>query len=740
MSSLPSDPFRRPTLGTPRAPSPAGPASSGAGSESELLPTWDFPTPEAPVALPVEDDDVPVAAPVKPEEVPAGAIPEAIPVGEPVEAVEEPIVEAEVAQAEEAAPPVKPRELCPLCRSPRVGDAQFCFDCGLMFSAANPPIVEDAPAPPPVAAVAAEVPAARLADRYEVQEQVAVHGTVTRYHGLDHGMSGEPTPIIILQAPAEPAADSGNGERPENLEDIDLAEKPRRTDSHPTLRFPPAGIAVPTGWPDLAWERRLLEQALHSSLPRVLDAFTENGCDYLIEEGFATEQKLWDAWDDPQTTMGQRFEWLAEIAEGLERIHESGAILEGLRPDIIAITPHGRAVLTDLSGLLPLPLPPDAPIQGTLYTAPELMIGSADADARADLYSFGATIYALYLSRELTEMDFERPGVPKPFVIRFPDVHPVLGRIVMKTFTRERDWRFPTEEAVKEDKTGFGELIRTLRTAGRSMANVRLDIASWTSTGVVRTGNEDAFALMHAVSSRQDEMGEWALVILCDGMGGYEAGEVAAAMAIDQLRQHLLKQNVFAGLSGEAAHADDTFDVRACRELFANALRDTNKHVFTMSRSPGKGKRGMGCTAEVVYVDGRRVVVGHVGDSRTYHYRYADGRLVQLTRDQTLVNRLVELGQLSEAEALNHPRKNELQQAIGGQPFVDPGLYDAELRPGDWIIVCSDGLTNHIDDETLRSDFLQRADSAEMCARRLVNYVNFRGATDNCTVVAIRAT
>ena len=99
-------------------------------------------------------------------------------------------------------------------------------------------------------------------------------------------------------------------------------------------------------------------------------------------------------------------------------------------------------------------------------------------------------------------------------------------------------------------------------------------------------------------------------------------------------------------------------------------LRETNRHVFTASRTPVLVKRGMGCTAEIVYVDGRRLVVGHVGDSRTYHY--SRGRLVQITRDQTLVNRLVELGHLTPEEAEDHPRKNELQQAIGGQPTVDP--------------------------------------------------------------------
>ena len=146
----------------------------------------------------------------------------------------------------------------------------------------------------------------------------------------------------------------------------------------------------------------------------------------------------------------------------------------------------------------------------------------------------------------------------------------------------------------------------------------------------------------------------------------------------------------------------------------------------------------MGCTAECVFIDSRNVVAGHVGDSRVYHLHR--GRLAQLTRDQTLVNRLVELGQLTAAEAEDHPRKNELQQAIGGQPDVVPGVYAGKLARGDWVLVCSDGLTNHISNKELETMLTREAaNSAEEAARRLLNLVNLRGATDNATIVVVRA-
>jgi protein phosphatase len=220
-------------------------------------------------------------------------------------------------------------------------------------------------------------------------------------------------------------------------------------------------------------------------------------------------------------------------------------------------------------------------------------------------------------------------------------------------------------------------------------------------------------------------------------MGGYEAGEVAAAMALSEMRKNLLAQPMFAALAGKEAPADPV-DIEAAKQALLAALKQANKEVFTFGRTPGKGKRGMGCTAEAVYVDNRNVIAGHVGDSRTYHLH--QGRLIQLTRDQTLVNRLVELGQLTEEEAETHPRKNELQQAIGGQPDIVPGLYHGKLKRGDWVLVCSDGLTNHVPAADLEKMLTREAaGSAEEAARRLLNLVNLRGATDNATIVVVRA-
>jgi protein phosphatase len=486
-------------------------------------------------------------------------------------------------------------------------------------------------------------------------------------------------------------------------------------------------------WPSIAWEANLLARTQHPVLPRVLDRFREGEFEYLIEEA-PLGRNLWDAWEDRTVPAGKRFGWLKELAESLDQLHRRGAILEGLRPDIVVVSAQGQARLTDLSELLPLPLPAEAPIRGTYYTAPELVLAGDRADARADLYGFGALLYALYLGRELTELDFELQGVPKAFLDRFPDAHPLFGRLVSKTLCRDLALRFPTEEGSKDDPTGFQELLLLLEFCGQQLDRARLEIAAWSTTGIVRSGNEDAFCVLSTSNCREDNANDAALILLADGMGGHEGGEVAAALALDTMRQFLLQQPALAHLTG--ALQTTRAKTEEYQDLLDAALKEANERVHSAARANSPPKQ-MGCTAEAVYVDGRQIIIGHVGDSRTYHFH--EGRLLQLTRDQTWVNRMVDLGALTAKEAEEHPRRSEIQQAIGGHARVEPALYHAELTPGDWIIVCSDGLFNPLTAESIRH-LLQSSASAEAAARRLVNAANLHGATDNATVVVVKVT
>lgn len=683
-------------------------------------------TEPAPVvaAPPVEPQSAEAVAPSNGEVAPAETPPPFEDASPPVEPLAkappvavEPVIEA----------PAVPQN-CQACGTPRQAGAAFCFDCGWMFpvgAAAKPVSSSPRDSAMPVNTNG------RLQNRYELGTLTCERAGVQRFRGIDHTTGqavvivAAPLPEVVLPvAEAAPVAVVSDDEiMPGFDDDVPVAMA--------------VGDDGGAPWPSIAWEKALIEKADHPVLPKIIEQFSDNNTEYLVLEA-PVGMSLWDAWDEPEADAGTRYNWLQRIAAGLQALHSVGAIFEGIRPDVVVIGEMGQPRLVDLADVLPVPLPPNAPIQATLYTAPELILSPASADMRSDLYSFGALLYSLeYLHHPLEEKDFERQYTPLQITERFPDVHPLFLRIINKTFCRDLHTRFPTDEMTKTDPSGFSELIKSLGICGRAFDDVRLDIAAWTTTGMVRTGNEDALSVLHGVDTRQDDIGEYAMILLCDGMGGYDAGEVAAAMAINEMRKFLLAQPMFGGLIGNPP-PKEAFDVKKYQDVLRDALKHANKEVHTAGRTPGRGKRGMGCTAECVYVDSRNVIAGHVGDSRVYHLH--KGRLIQLTRDQTLVNRLVELGQLTEAEAEDHPRKNELQQAIGGQPDVNPGVYAGKLQRGDWVLVCSDGLTNHIGNKELETMLTREAaNSAEEAARRLLNLVNLRGATDNATIVVVRA-
>ncbi|HEY1370814.1 MAG TPA: Stp1/IreP family PP2C-type Ser/Thr phosphatase [Gaiellaceae bacterium] len=222
-----------------------------------------------------------------------------------------------------------------------------------------------------------------------------------------------------------------------------------------------------------------------------------------------------------------------------------------------------------------------------------------------------------------------------------------------------------------------------------------------TDTGRKRRRNEDAFVC------------EPPLFAVADGMGGAQAGEVASQLAAAALRE--------------------ARDAPVDAEALVSLIQEANRRVYARSNEDPTAS-GMGTTMTVALVQDGHVVIGHVGDSRAYRLR--DGQLEQLTEDHSLVNELMKSGRLSPEEAETHPQRSVITRALGTDPDVDVDTFVVETREGDLYLLCSDGLTTMLDDESILELIERNRTDLDRAARALVHAANRGGGEDNITVVA----
>jgi serine/threonine protein phosphatase PrpC len=229
-------------------------------------------------------------------------------------------------------------------------------------------------------------------------------------------------------------------------------------------------------------------------------------------------------------------------------------------------------------------------------------------------------------------------------------------------------------------------------------------------TGYVRTANEDRMGWTRT------PYGD--VYVVSDGMGGYRGGALAADLTVRTLRDHL------ATLSANDASFDDKV-----RQAFVAA----NQAVQRERRPDDPETRDMGATAVALITEGARILVGHVGDSRAYLWRKRGG-LRQLTRDHTRVQKMLDAGLITPAQAAAHPDASVLDRAIGHLPTVEADLSAwMPLKPGDMVLLCSDGLCGYVDDGEINSILRTRGDP-QVLADRLVDCALLKGGEDNVTV------
>lgn len=254
------------------------------------------------------------------------------------------------------------------------------------------------------------------------------------------------------------------------------------------------------------------------------------------------------------------------------------------------------------------------------------------------------------------------------------------------------------------------------------------DLAAATTPGRVRDNNEDAYLVRRLMWSQLGQRQELGLLVVADGMGGYGGGEIASALTVQALQTSLTPW-FDAAVCGQL-RPEQTVDAR-----LRVGLGEASKAVHAAAAADPQLK-GMGAAAVAALVCGPRVTIAHVGDCRAYHVH--DGKLTQLTKDQTLVQRMIDMGTLSPREAQHHPAKNELSQAIGRRPDVVCDVCQLNLSRDDWLVLACDGLHAHLSPEDLAQVIELAQPSAALLADRLIEIVNQRGGSDNCTVIVLR--
>ena len=239
-----------------------------------------------------------------------------------------------------------------------------------------------------------------------------------------------------------------------------------------------------------------------------------------------------------------------------------------------------------------------------------------------------------------------------------------------------------------------------------------MQLACMTNRGLERSRNED--------SCFAEAKADYALLVVADGMGGHQAGNIASALAVDTARDFWENLNREPSLSA----------AEICRSL-EHLVLDANKTVV-LEAAQNPSKRGMGTTLTAGLLHGSQLAVSHVGDSRAYQIKNDSIELI--TKDHSLLEQLIDSGQVRPEDAPNHPQRHILTRAVGIDNHLEVDIYEREIEPGSVLLFCTDGLTNHVADDEIKTACLEHQDPQKM-AKFLIGLANDRGGHDNITVV-----
>ena len=277
---------------------------------------------------------------------------------------------------------------------------------------------------------------------------------------------------------------------------------------------------------------------------------------------------------------------------------------------------------------------------------------------------------------------------------------------------------------------------------------INLAAAALTDVGVLRQANEDTVWTQLYYTSNKEPIG---LFIVCDGMGGHLGGEFASYWAIEAIKRELA--DLFIPKDPRATVVLTKEDRQAIREgkliipkapeinfedRVTKAAKKANKVVYDYAVHKPESAGNAGTTLTMAVVHNNQVVIANAGDSRTYLLR--DHELKQITRDHSMVADLVMTGQIFSDDIYTHPQRNVIYRYLGQKGGVEADIFHETLQPGDYLLLCSDGLWEMVRSEPLMAQLVEYSNDPMQACQSLVNAANEAGGEDNIGVVVVKAT
>jgi serine/threonine protein phosphatase PrpC len=406
------------------------------------------------------------------------------------------------------------------------------------------------------------------------------------------------------------------------------------------------------------------------------------------------------------TTEREALSWGIQLCQIVNALHRNDFLCIELPPDGVLLDKKGRIRLTHVESLSRKTeaLALHSVIDG--YAAPEVYRDGVVGES-ADVFAIGALLFSLVIGKRLPIEGWAVQPVPPIF---YPEkaVAPDFERVLRRALSAEPRARYDNVEQLKA----------ALLTLNR-FSRVR---SAWlTDVGQARDHNEDAVLVQEYGQGTIMGKAFTGLYIVSDGMGGAEAGEVASTLTIQTIAHHV----------GNTLRDELMLETNAREGCLRAAIEAANTAIQGYAQSHPESA-GLGATVVAALVQNQQLTLAWVGDSRGYVWE--QGELRQLSHDHSLVARLVEIGQLSPEEARTHEHRNVLLRSLGGKAQVAVDVMTLPLRRGARMLLCSDGLTGHVEDEVLR-DVLSRHRDPFDAAVELVAAANTDGGSDNISVV-----